>query len=73
MMLALRLGLRNVVRYAQRTLITTSTIALSFSMLVLTVGIAEGSYASWSTTPRAPAADTSWSSPPATICWNRSL
>ncbi len=45
-MLAIRLGTRNMVRYLRRTLITTGTIAISFAMLVLTVGLSEGSYAS---------------------------
>ncbi len=46
MTLALRLGLRNVLRYARRSLITAGTIAASFAMLVLAIGISEGSYAS---------------------------
>ena len=44
MKLAFRLGLRNVLRYARRSLITALTIAVSFAMLVLTIGISEGSY-----------------------------
>jgi ABC-type lipoprotein release transport system permease subunit len=46
MMLSLRLAVRNTVRYARRTLITTGTIAFSFWMLVFVIGMGEGSYQS---------------------------
>lgn len=45
-MLSLKLALRNVRRNARRTLITMATIAFAFWMLVFSVGLGEGSYAS---------------------------
>ena len=46
MMLSVRLAVRNTVRYARRTIITTGTIAFSFWMLVFVIGMGEGSYQS---------------------------
>ena len=46
MSISIRMAIRNTVRYARRTLITTATIAFSFWMLVFVIGMGEGSYQS---------------------------
>ena len=44
--LSLRMALRNLRRYARRSIITGLTLSLGFFMMVFTIGLSEGSYRS---------------------------